>query len=61
MPSATPLRGLRIDDDLYNKIVYIAKKEERSFNQEATFILRKFVQDFEEKNGPIAAPASQSE
>lgn len=53
MPSNVPLRGLRIDDALYQKICYLAGLEERSFNQEATYILRRFVADFEKAHGPI--------
>ena len=57
MPSKVPMRGLRIDDDLYNKLCYLAKLEERSFNQEAAYILKRFVADFEKQHGPIPSTA----
>ena len=56
MPSAIPLRGLRIEDDLYRKIVALGKKDERSFNQEATYILKQYVSEYEKQNGPIQLP-----
>ena len=59
MPSAVPQRGLRIEDELYNKLLYIAKLEERSFNQEATFILKQFVAEFEKKHGEIQVSNEQ--
>ncbi len=30
MPSAVPMRGLRMEDELYLKLKFIAKKESRS-------------------------------
>ncbi len=58
MPSKVPLRGLRIDDELYNKICYIGKLNERSFNQQATFFIKQCVEKFEKEHGPIPAPVS---
>ena len=49
MPSKVPMRGLRIDDGLYNKLCYLAKLENRSFNQEAAYILKRFVAEFEKQ------------
>lgn len=53
MPSAVPMRGLRIDDELYNKVVFLAKQEERSFNQQAAWILKRYVAEYERQHGPI--------
>lgn len=53
MPSNVPMRGLRMPDDLYLKLRFIAEKENRSYNQEAVFILRQFVEAYESANGPI--------
>ena len=53
MPSAVPLRGVRMDDELYLKLRHIAEQETRSFNQQAVFVLRKFVEKYEQENGPI--------
>ncbi len=43
----------RTDEELYDKIKYIAKKQERSWNAQATWILRQFVLDYEKVNGKI--------
>jgi len=53
MPSIIPMRGLRLPDELYLKLKFIAKKESRSYNQEAVHILSKFVENYESKNGII--------
>lgn len=54
MPSAIPLRGVRMPDELYLKLRKIAEKENRSFNQEAVYILMRFVESYEKENGAIA-------
>ena len=53
MPSSLPLRGLRMDDELYLKLKYIAKIESRSYNQEAVHILKNFVAQYETEHGEI--------
>lgn len=53
MPSNVPMRGLRMTDDLYLKLKYIANKENRSYNQEAVYILKLYVEEFEKENGTI--------
>ena len=53
MPSNLPMRGLRMTDELYLKLKYIAKKDNRSYNQEAVHILQKFVDDYEDRHGRI--------
>ena len=54
MPSNIPMRGLRMTDDLYLKLRHIAKLENRSYNQEAIFILQKYVSEYEKENGAIS-------
>lgn len=56
MASKLPMRPIRIEDGLYNKICYIANLEERSYNAEVTYILKCFIQQFEDKHGPIQLP-----
>lgn len=53
MPSLIPQRCIRIDDELYLKVRAIAKNQERSFNQQTIFILKKFVSDYEAEYGEI--------
>lgn len=50
MPSAVPQRPVRMDDDLYEKICMIAKEEERSFNQQVVYVLKKYVDQWERDN-----------
>lgn len=54
MPSAIPMRGLRMEDELYLKLKYIATKENRSYNQEAVHILKTFVEQYEAEHGIIS-------
>lgn len=54
MPSAVPMRGLRMPDELYLKLKYIAAKESRSYNQEAVHILKQYVEQYERNNGVIS-------
>ena len=53
MPSNVPMRGLRMSDELYLKLREIAKRDNRSYNQEAVHILQKFVAEYEKENGEI--------
>lgn len=53
MPSNVPMRGLRMADELYLKLKAIAKLENRSYNQEAVYILQKFVEEYEKTHGAI--------
>lgn len=45
--------GIRIEESLYNKLKAIAELEGRSVNNLNEFIIRRFVADYEAKNGPI--------
>lgn len=53
MPSNVPMRGLRIEDELYLKLKHIAEKEARSYNKQATYILQQYVDRWELANGKI--------
>lgn len=53
MPLAVPMRGLRMDDELYLKLREIAGRENRSYNQQAVHVLSKFVEEYERENGEI--------
>ena len=54
MPSSNlPARGLRMPDDLYLKLKYIAKEETRSYNEQAVHILKQYVKNYEEEHGEI--------
>ena len=53
MPSVVPMRGLRMPDELYLKLKAIAERENRSYNQEAVYILKLFVEEYEQRHGSI--------
>lgn len=55
MPSSVPMRGLRMPDDLYVKLKHIAAKHNRSYNQEAVYVLKCYVEQYEAENGTINA------
>lgn len=44
---------LRISDELNNKLVEIAKNEGRSKNKQIEYILKKYVESYQENNGKI--------
>ena len=45
--------GLRIDNELHYKLHYLSRYEGRSANGEVIYLIRKAIQEFESKNGPI--------
>lgn len=45
--------GLRIDSELHYKLHYLSHYEGRSANGEVIYLIRKAIQEFESKNGPI--------
>jgi len=44
---------IRTDIEIYEKVKYIAEQQSRSWNAQATWILRQFVMDYERVNGKI--------
>lgn len=53
MSSMLPIRTLRMEEDLYLKLKFIAKMEDRSYNQEAVYILKHYVAQYESEHGEI--------
>lgn len=48
--------GLRINEQLYEKVKVLAEIEQRSLNNLMEYAVKKFIDDFEAKNGPIQIP-----
>ena len=46
--------SIRIEDTLHDKFYYAAKYYGRSVSGQITYLVRKFVEDFEKKNGVIS-------
>ena len=45
--------GLRINEQLYEKMRTLAEKDQRSLNNLIEVILQKYIEEYEEKNGTI--------
>lgn len=53
MPSSVSMRGIRMEDELYLKLKYLASRDSRSYNQEAVHILKSYVEKYETEHGTI--------
>ncbi len=49
--------GIEIDPELHYKLKYIAKYEGRSGNGQILYLIRKCINEFEEKDGVIQVPS----
>ncbi len=45
--------GLRLDEPTYNRLNALAKLESRSLNNLAEYIIKKYLDDYEAKNGSL--------
>ena len=45
--------GLRIDEITYSKLKTICENENRSINNLVEYVVKQYLADYEEKNGPI--------
>lgn len=45
--------GLRLDETTYSKLKFLSEKENRSINNLAEFIIKKYIEDYEKNNGEI--------
>lgn len=53
--------GLRLEEDVWGKISYIAKKNKRSLNSQIEFIVQKCIEEYENQNGSIALTDNQAD
>lgn len=53
MPSDLPRLTVRMDQEFIDKINKIAKRENRSTNQQITYIIKKYIEQYEQENGRI--------
>ena len=49
--------GLRLEENLYNKVKVLSEMEGRSLNNLMEFIALRYVEDYEAQHGPL--PVSQ--
>ena len=52
---------LRLPEDIYEKIRYLAFVERRSVNMQIEHALSKYIADYENQHGPIQPPESSGE
>ena len=45
--------GLRLEEGLYEKLKSLSEMEGRSLNNLIEFIVRRYVAEYEEENGPL--------
>lgn len=45
--------GLRLEEELYEKLKTLSKIEGRSLNNLVEHVVRRFVSDYEAQNGPL--------
>lgn len=53
MPSKLPQFSIRTEQEIIDKIAYIAAENERSTNKEITYLLKNRIQEYEAENGEI--------
>lgn len=53
MPSNLPQFTIRIDPLLLKKLRYVAESNARSANREVETLIKKHVEEYEQKNGEI--------
>ena len=46
--------GLRLEEEVYEKLKTLSILEGRSLNNLAEYIIRRYLADYEAKNGPLA-------
>lgn len=61
MATAKIQTGLRLNEQLYEKLRALAAQENRSLNNLMEYIAQKYVTEYEQKNGAIAPLASDGE
>lgn len=50
--------SIRIEEEMLNKIAYIADYEGRSVNSQVLVLIRESIKSFEQANGPIGGDVS---
>ncbi len=53
MPFAKIQTGLRLDEEIYGKLRTLSIQENRSLNNLAEYIIKKYLEDYEATHGPL--------
>lgn len=59
MPSNLPRFTIRTEQEILDKIAYIAEENDRSTTQQIVNLIKKEIRDYEEKKGTILIPDSK--
>lgn len=53
MPSPKPRLQTIVEPEIYEKVKYLCEKEDRSESQIVKVMIKKYLEDYESKNGSI--------
>ena len=56
MATAKIQTGLRLEESLYDKVLMLAKREGRSLNNMTEYIIRSWVENYEQDHGLLVPP-----
>lgn len=48
--------GLRLNEAIYEKARILSTREQRSLNNLIEYVVQRYIEDYENKNGPIQVP-----
>lgn len=48
--------GLRLNEATYEKARILSMREQRSLNNLIEYVVQRYIEDYENKNGPIQVP-----
>ncbi len=48
--------GLRLKEQVYEKVKVLAAQEQRSLNNFMEYVIQRHIEDYEAKNGPMQIP-----
>lgn len=60
MPSKKPQFLIRTEQEVIDKIAYIAKQNERSTTQEIVYRIKQTINEYETNNGTIIIPEEEN-
>lgn len=56
MPTNKIQTGLRLNETIYEKVKLISTREQRSMNNFIEFVVQRYIEEYERKNGEIEIP-----
>ena len=56
MATAKIQTGLRLEESLYDKVLMLAKREGRSLNNMTEYIIRSWIENYEQDHGQLIQP-----